>query len=263
MAFRIYKNDQFLELQNSFDEIYCNDENIDEFCDKDMMNELRGIFFELSNLCNFHREHKNCPAHHIKKKKVLASDIYYKTIDELSEINYKWVVSYHRYNEPLMDPRLTQFLLYAKRKIPNAYLRIYTNGYYLTKEIIQDLIASGMNWLEVSAYYTSEFERLINLNVDIPYKVLEPKLDKRLNIYDREEVKSNRTCYSIFNDVTVNCRGFLSLCCLDWKNQHILGNLNDTSLAVALNSQQRKKLFSELKSGIRRLDLCKRCTWKR
>jgi MoaA/NifB/PqqE/SkfB family radical SAM enzyme len=85
------------------------------------------------------------PGHHIREKKILPSKIYHRIINKLGEINFSGVLLYHRYNEPLMDPRLSAFISYARHKLYYSYLRAYTNGYYLTQEIVDDLSESGMN----------------------------------------------------------------------------------------------------------------------
>jgi hypothetical protein len=259
MTVRIHKNDAYKELEKKFAVIYSKScpEN------QNLFTNLRAVFFELSNICNYSKQHRKCPAHHVKKRKVLSSSIYIRTINELSEIQFSGVISFHRYNEPMMDPRLSSFLAYAKQKLPDPYLRVYTNGYYLTQEIVDDLSKAGMNWLEVSAYSNKEYERFLQLNVSIPYMVFESKLDDRIILYDKNEKNLRLPCFSIINDCTINCEGKLVLCCLDWKNNHCLADLNKTSLKAALNTDKIRKIFFDLTEGSRTLHLCKRCVWQR
>ena len=220
-----FKNLSYKRLENEFPEIYLKNHKDVDLTDGNHITKVKAIFFELSNQCNYTYIHPECPTSCQKNKNILPSSVYFKTIDHLSSFDFSGVISFHRYNEPLIDPRLIAFLAYTRNKLPNARLRILTNGYYLTQEMVNSLIQSGLNWLEVSAYFNHEYERLVRINVQIPYHVFFATLDNRLDLYTRKPLSLNKPCYSGVNDVTVTCKGQLGLCCLDWKNNHTFGDL--------------------------------------
>lgn len=146
------------------------------------INNINSIYFELSNICNYSAIHTKCPASIIKNKSVMDSNVYKNVISDLSKIDFEGFISFHRYNEPLMDPRLISFISYARHKIPKSKLRILTNGYYLTQEIADELVASGLSLLEVTAYFEHEFQRLKNIKITIPYHVFMQNLDGRIDV---------------------------------------------------------------------------------
>lgn len=260
---QFFKNKAFYLLETLFARIYARTpESIDLSCTPHIQ-KIRAIFFELSNQCNYTYLHPKCPTNYQCEKRILSGNIFNRVIAELAENQFSGVISFHRYNEPLIDPRLILFIQTAKLALPNAYIRILTNGSYLTQEVADSLINAGVNWLEVSSYFKGEFERLVRLKIEVPYHVFSSTLDKRLDQYERESSNLVKPCYAMLNDITVNCHGELGLCCLDWKNQHTFGNLQDSRLSDLLDSELFLSYFNGLAHGKRELDLCSRCDWKR
>lgn len=241
-------------------------ENISNFLLSDnLFDNINEVNIMLSNLCNYAHIHKKCPAHFIKNKEILPSEIVHKIIDELANNSFQGTISFHVYNEPLIDPRLFWFIEYAKKRIPNSKIEIYSNGYYLDNQMINELENIGTDILIVTGYGDLEYNRLINLEVDICYNILYGNLDERIDNYkEREHPVSTEKCCTYFRQIPIYSNGDLGTCCLDYLHTYTLGNIFENSLKYILNSEKTILFQKELLQGNRsRFGICKNCRWKR
>jgi 2-deoxy-scyllo-inosamine dehydrogenase (SAM-dependent) len=228
-----------------------------------MEKHIQRVAFELSNLCNYSNMHKKCPVSMYQGKCILDSKVFYKVVDELADLQYEHEIAFHRYNEPLIDPRLFTFIAYVNNKLPKARIFILTNGYYLTQEILNEFEKYDIGEIMVSSYSKDEHKRLSDLRTFIPYTVVFRTLDDRGDIYTREEINCKNPCYATIRDITIDCNANLSICCLDWRSMFTFGNLKDSCLKDILNGENFRKVHMELGRGIRNLEICKRCDWSR
>ena len=260
---KTFKNEPYKKIEIDFLNFFANPTNWPK--DKDQVNisELRHVFFELSNICNYASIHPQCPVSWAKGKIILSSKIVKSVLDQLGADGFHGYLAFHRYNEPTNDPRLFEFIAYARKKVPRAKIRLLTNGSYLTQTLADDLYDIGVNILEVSSYNLKEHDRLIKLKVKIPYIVTFQILDNRKTIYDTEKKNLFKPCFAHINDITINCEGKMPICCLDWKNQVVFGDLKKDSLKKILHSRFFLRSFKLLSRGTRNLDICSRCDWSR
>ena len=223
------------------------------------------ISIELSNICNYAKAHVKCPLNKQTEKKILPINIIEKFIKELGEYNYSGTISFHTYNEPLIDPRLFYIIGLTKKYCPKAYIYILTNGFYLNQEMALELCDIGVNRLDVTAYSDSEYDRLTSIKLNIPYSVFySPKiedLDDRLDLYDENNnlLKNSKPCYNVLNDLVITCDARIDLCCFDWKREHTYGDLEKQSLKEIINSTTIYKDFLSLAKGDRNNTICKNC----
>lgn len=257
----VFKNKYYREKEKFYQNFDVSDNS--SLGDKVTIKDLRHVYFEISNLCVYSAIHPKCPVSLQKTKKILSSKIVKKVIKELGNNKYEGFIAFHRYNEPLGDPRLFEFISYVKTHCPKAMVRILTNGFYLTQEIVDDFKESKIEVLEVSGYGMKEYRRLKKLKATFPYRVFYAIFDDRKSLYEKKKINLSKPCYAQINDITINCEGKLGLCCLDWKNKHIFGDLEKTSLKKILNSNFFLETYKNLTQGRRTLDLCSRCDWQR
>jgi radical SAM protein with 4Fe4S-binding SPASM domain len=78
--------------------------------------------------------------------------VYLKILEDLASINYKGVITYSRYNEPLADKIILKRIQQARDMVPEAILYTHTNGDYLDRDYLGELKAAGLNTLRVQAY---------------------------------------------------------------------------------------------------------------
>ncbi len=78
--------------------------------------------------------------------------VYRKILGDLAAIGFDQALIWGGYHEPLADSSIYGNIATARKVLPNAYLRIYTNGDYLTAQAIRDLELAGLDQIRVSLY---------------------------------------------------------------------------------------------------------------
>lgn len=218
----------------------------------------------ISNLCNYACIHNKCPASKIKQKEIMSVEKFQSIILELKAMQFKGTVAYHIYNDPMIDPRLFAFVKYVREQMPDVKSLIYTNGYYLNQEMINDLERLPIDVLIVTGYGKKEYERLLRLDVHIPFRIYYGNLDDRLENYSSGEKQvDKRICRTFITELPIYTNGDIGLCCLDYKHEYGLGNVFESGLEKCINSGKMRKLQEELLNGDRSAyGLCSRCSWK-
>jgi radical SAM protein with 4Fe4S-binding SPASM domain len=235
--------------------------------ENNIVSKIKCVLFELSNICNYYIDHIKCPLHNINSKQILPLNIFRKTLTELKELNYKGVIGFSVYNEPLIDPRL--FLMVSEIKNMFGYdieVFILSNGFYINQVLVNELENIGVGWLCLTAYSNEEAERMskFTVNGNMKFNWFDVHFDNRLNIYDgfgKED--STLQCGAPYSEVIIGCDGGVYLCCLDWNKENKLGDLYNQNLIDVLNSDECLNLNKDLGSGIRIKNICKHCWGQR
>jgi 2-polyprenyl-3-methyl-5-hydroxy-6-metoxy-1,4-benzoquinol methylase len=218
------------------------------------------VYLELSNLCNYADSHKACPVNKLQEgRTILPCRIVADVLETLGRHYFSGRIGFHTYNEPLMDPRLLDFVKKARSLCPESEIYICTNGYYLNQDLAVELVQAGVSSFHVSVYSEPEEDRLKKIKVLVDYSVRRMRLDERLNLYNLEASGCNKPCYCPLYQIIVTAGGRISLCCLDWQRRHCFGNLNEQSFEEAMKNEQMWLTYERLSRGERFLDLCKRC----
>ncbi len=229
------------------------------------------IAFEVNNFCNLSWLHTQCPLHRemlspftAREPVTLPATLVHRCLEELGHCGWQGTVNFHQYNEPLLDPRLFEFIRRARATLPQATIELVTNGFGLNEQLIKELAEAGASSLHVSLYGSPAdkailTDRLVRGPYRLPIFLGRHELDDRAGIYDRAEVHSQRPCGAPLEFVTVTCRGEVGLCCFDWQRTATFGNLAEMSLGEALASEKAQETYRRLKAGDRFLDACKRC----
>ena len=239
------------------------------------------VAIELSNLCQYAWLHKKCPLHlqaaspfRVKEPVVLPARIVYSIIDILGRHDYDQKLSFHQYNEPLMDPRLFLFLEYAKKHCPGAGVEIVTNGHYLDLTLAKELEAAGVQILLVTLYGNEEdraamkaritaYKQQLSIHVRSLTHPWPDQLNDRLTVYSHPRHGDELCCTAPLGCVTITRDAEVALCCIDWRREHTFGNLYEGSLEEILASDDVQETYRRLSRGDRFLDICQRCATAR
>lgn len=178
----------------------------------------------------------------IANNKQMESELFCKVIDELAEIKYYGRLSPHMYNEPLMDERLPDLLSYARKKLPNVYIQIYTNGDFLDLDLYRTLIDVGIN----DIYFTQHTEELPEgINEVVAYRkkygddsvrILHQKFTENKKFLNRggtvvvPEVETRGICCEISCEVAIDYRGNVLICPQDYLATTVFGNVKHEKL---------------------------------
>lgn len=72
--------------------------------------------------------------------------------DALRSIDYDKTILLHLYNEPTADPDLAQKVRLIREKLPKPKISFNSNGDYLSREMLLELLDAGLTSLSVSLY---------------------------------------------------------------------------------------------------------------
>lgn len=111
------------------------------------------VEFEPHAFCN--RACAFCPNSFLDRKttqQVLDPALHRKVLAELAEIDYDGTIAYSRYSEPMAREEMFDYIADARRMLPRAFLKIVTNGDYLSHEKVLRLRSLGLDYLAVSVY---------------------------------------------------------------------------------------------------------------
>jgi 2-deoxy-scyllo-inosamine dehydrogenase (SAM-dependent) len=234
----------------------------------DILKDTTNIAFELSNTCQLACHHKRCPLSlemvspfRVKSPVHLDARIAYNTFDILGKYDYSEEISFHQYNEPLIDPRLFFLVHEARKRCPYSKRVILTNGLNLSEQLAIELKEVGVTHLWVTRYGSDEDKKATEeyvKNVIVPIfgddnsGVLPwHKLDGRITIYDpRPTVDYNKNCYAPLCTIVITRNADVGLCCYDWRRTVTFGNLKENTLEEILRLGEMQYAYNDLKKVV-------------
>lgn len=123
------------------------------------MRELKNVIIEITSNCNFNCQH--CGNDSGKKRSnELEENEFYEIVDELHKLHVLRLGITG--GEPLVHPKLFDYINYAKNKIPT--ISIATNGYFVDEAMIKKFKECNVNKFVVSLDGTSEFHNMFRGN---------------------------------------------------------------------------------------------------
>lgn len=226
--------------------------------------------FELNNRCNYSAIHPKCPNNALAEPISLSALKVYETIDLFSfytNMEYCGEIYFSIYNEPLLDPRFFLFLSYARKNLPKSSIILFSNGWGVDVNIIEEALEFGVNRIAISAYNSNELNRFNELKIKfnsvldiLYYPNGNNSLDDRINIYSDKGNYNGIPCYMPTIYYFLSCTGDIKLCQLDYLNKYSLGNVYNTSIQEILVSDKRLNICNELRGGNRTvIDICVAC----
>ena len=210
----------------------------------------------------------------LKNKKLIDINLFKKIIDELSEINYKESIHLYFFGEPLSDKRLPKLISYTRKKLPKVKIQINSNGILLNVLLYKKLCESGLDIFHISQY-TSKMPK--NMEEVFKYLKTRPKSENKIKyrIFTEDLALSNRggnvktkkiwdkpICTYPKAMLNIDYGGNVILCCNDYHSSIKFGNLKNERLLNIWYKPEYKKLRRDLKKGIFKLPICKRCVGK-
>jgi len=214
------------------------------------------------------------------------------------------VLRFYDVGEPLLNRDL-HLMIAASREFADR-TEVTTNGSLLTPDLARRLVASGLDYIRISVYGTSEEEYRRQTGVGHgPLRILQNVADLRAArkngkphihaelvttesgheqefvdqwgfLADSTSVKAMHTwgsslvtlgekpkklvCPYPFYELVVKANGDVTVCCVDWRNQLAVGNVNLESLRSIWEGPRLRELQNVHLAGERsRLVACRGC----
>ena len=224
---------------------------------------------DFNNHCPF------CP-HAFNKKPlgIMEWNCYTTIIDQLCEMNYNGRVALMLSNEPLLENRLEDMIVYAKLKSQRLFLDITTNGRLLTLKYVDRLFMLGLDNMNINDYRgdRNKYPQRLSPNLEPIYVAYgnNPKISfrrRRLNeslpnyagnIPQSFKKEDFGFCNYPFRKLTIAYNGDVLLCCDDFMYDTNFGNIMVNDILDCWNSPQLDNIrFSLLEN--KRVGLCERC----
>ena len=86
------------------------------------------------------------------KNEFISFNLHKKLCDELAEIDYKGLIIYSGFVEPMLDKNIYSLVNYAKTTLPESRVEMISNGDVLNEKRLKKLYDSGLDRLQISLY---------------------------------------------------------------------------------------------------------------
>ena len=258
------------------------------------------IFFELRTRCN--SKCNFCAAsiqNEVRPDVTMEFNLYEKAIKELELIKYDKRICFHVNNDPLLVKNLHEYISLARKKCPNAWIQILTNGRSLNNKNGLAMLNAGIDELSINIYQEKKTNitptNILNFENEVLYKfykakniyggnpgIIEEKKYPHYIKYTKAsrliyETLSNRAgsapnkknnhvipklgyCSHPFSQFNITVNGEVSQCCADFNFDSKMGNISNRSIMEIWNDKKFTRTREDLKKGNRQDNLlCSKC----
>ena len=230
------------------------------------------VAIETNSICN--RSCEYCPVSIEKREKgEMSRELFIKIIDGLDDLKFNGLLTFHHFNEPLIDKRLPSLIEYARSVLIEAHIRIVSNGDLINEDSILDLFHSGISELRISGHdekASIRIEKLIsNYNGDYKDKIFFQRFyDGSMEMsnwggtiklsekYDKLMSHPSGGC-KYGQQLTINYRGESVICCRDYFSEGKIGDHKKNTVKEIWNNSS--KVRKNISLGNYEFDICKNC----
>ena len=151
---------------------------------------------EAFSYCN--RDCWFCPNSFIDRRSsntFLETEKYEALLQGLSDINYRKLVSFSRYNEPFSSDKIYSYAALARKYLPEARIHTNTNGDYMSMKALRRAHEAGFNSVCIQIYLPKDRD-------DIPEEIesYRQKILKRIPDLDFKPVRMQETWHEYQSD---------------------------------------------------------------
>ena len=207
------------------------------------------VEMEVNSRCN--RKCRYCPVSVLPPPDVpeyMSKEVFNRIINELIRINFKGRISFSLYNEPLLHPDLEVLVKELKRRLPETFLLLFTNGNLLSDERYSSLKEAGIEHFLVTRHDFSLIPERPLQSIRYPTDLI---LTNRGGTIFKLKEPLNRPCYAPNEMLIVTVTGDVLLCCNNGSRGHVMGNVTETSLEGIWFSKEFIRVRKVLKTGKR------------
>ncbi len=236
---------------------------------------FQDICIEVNAHCN--RSCVYCPnLKYRRDPEWISEEMFDLFLQRIEKLNWTGTVSYAHFGETLLNKRIVDFVKRTKEKIPGALPKIYTNGDFLTHELMAELVQAGLFNIVISQHdkHPSEEwqERILSIRKKYaPYVTFSVIRDINLGNWGglveipktMARQKESQACRVPSASLHIMLNGNIVLCCNDYFCEKTFGNIKDNSVIDIWETQEFSTVRRELRKGVLRYSMCQSCrNWK-
>ena len=249
---------------------------------KEVMGKQGEMVPQFVNLETINRCNGRCPFCPANTKdesrpfKKMSWELFEKIITDLKRINYSGVLSLYVNNEPFLDNRMGKMLVFAREKLPDAIILIFTNGTVLTADRLEEINGSfdrmfinnynsqykmHENIEEIYRYVKNGNYKKSNSKITVQLRYANEYLANRAGTAPNKPAKREYLwqCLMPYTDMTIFPDGTVGLCCNDTKEVTDFGNVCEDDLIAVFRSEKLMELRKALMHGRNKYDYCRHC----
>lgn len=197
--------------------------------------------------------------------------------DRLSEIKYSGTVAISGFGENLLNPEIVEIIKVIKVKNPTAFVECNTNGDPLDRELIDQLLESNLDCLNINLYDGPEqlekfdsmlggidkqkYKYRVHWNPD-DYGIIfnnRTGLVKMIDDTSNFEKVKNTKCYLPFYKLYIDWNGDVLFCANDWGRTRVVGNVFQQPIKEIWLSKEMLKVRMRLSKANRNFKPCDKC----
>ena len=215
-------------------------------------------------------------------KEFISKDLVNKISAELSELDYKGVVRFSGFVEPMLDKKIFDHINTFKKFCPKSRIEMVTNGDPLNIDRLKKLFDNGLDKILISVYDGKEdvikFQNMIDkLKLKKDQYIIRDRslseeydfgitLSNRAGMMENAEYKIAKTisplknpCYIPSYTLFFDYLGDVLMCPHDWGKKIILGNLKKEKLIDVWFKDKSIKIRNILVNSNRNFSPCNVC----
>ncbi len=231
----------------------------------------RIVELETDSRCN--RRCPYCPNSLFEREQSrLSEEVVARIFDELALLRFHGRLSFHFYNEPLLDNRIPSFVSQARLLLPDARIVLYTNGDLLNADTACDLVQRGCDQLLVTAHAGSTHDAswLDLLAPAVRWRIFYQSYANPDIVWtnrggllphiERVDEPLCRPCAIPDTALVVAASGNIVLCYEDYAETQVMGSVLDQALSDIWQSEAYSRHRGRLRAGDRTgAGICRRC----
>jgi 2-deoxy-scyllo-inosamine dehydrogenase (SAM-dependent)/8-amino-3,8-dideoxy-alpha-D-manno-octulosonate transaminase len=239
----------------------------------DTVHMFRVVEIEINSMCN--RKCPYCPNSFASRPSgFMSRELFDRIIAELSEIGFDGRISYHFYGEPLLDRRLPDLVSYTKEHLPDATPEIVSNGDFLDLERFRDYLRRGLDHFLITQHDNAmprNLQSLVDAITDDEREHItirfarDRKMINRSGLierFGRPDGSLAVPCDWALTSMVVTFEGNVVLCCNDYFEKEVMGNVASGSLRDVWTGARFTALREALSRGDRtQSELCRPCDY--
>lgn len=262
---QLNQNDQTIEAVNR---------KVEELFNKDIL--FDHVEIETVNRCNGTCDFCPVSAGNDKRDYKRMTDVLFKKIiNELSELDYRGKLACFSNNEPFLDLDILARLKYAREKLPNARMHLFSNGTLLTierfieaikylDEFVIDNYDQGLKLIPtceaIKTYCEDKPDICSKVTIVLrkPQEILSTRGGDAPNRKQMVSYAKDR-CVLPFKQLIIRPDGKVSLCCNDPMGKVTLGDVSKERLIDVWNGDKFRNVRNAIYKGRSFLDHCRFC----